>query len=113
MTTKTLGTNAQTTLTALSFLPGTMLPADRATIEQAILDDGQFPAGGGTLQNEFWRAVNSAGPYPGAFGANGLLFIPNRGVLRVQEGDFVGVDGTGWPILVSAVAAASGSWVHT
>jgi hypothetical protein len=31
---------------------------------------------------------------------NGLLYVPNRGVLRVYPGDWVAVDAAGWPVLI-------------
>lgn len=99
MATKTLGTNATTSLTAVSFLKGigSLAPADVATIANSIKDD-----------------KNPAQPViPGSFVPSGLLFIPRRGVLQVFDGDFVGVDSTGWPILLSANAAAAGPWTHT
>jgi len=97
MATLTLGTNATTSLTSLKFT-GNMTAADVASIAAAVKDD-----------------QNAALPvYPGAFSAQGLLFIPNRGVLKVLPGDYVGVDATtGWPILVSAKAIASGPWTHS
>jgi len=98
MATVTLGTTAQTSLTAKAFA-GAMSPADIATIANAIKDD-----------------LNNLHPiWPGAFAQTGLLYIPNRGVLQMRVGDYVGVDAaTGWPILVSARAAASNpQWVHT
>lgn len=100
MATKTLGTASHTTLTALPYLPGYgsgMSAADIATIAEAILND----------------QINTNPIFPGAFSANGLLYVPNRGVLKILNGDFVGVDGTGWPVLVSKTAAASASWVHS
>jgi hypothetical protein len=98
MATKTLGTNATTTLTALSFQRGGLAAADIATIQQDILND----------------LVNGNPIWPGAFSSMGLLYVPNRGILQVLPGDYVGVDATGWPILVSANAIASGStsWTH-
>lgn len=98
MATKTLGTAATTTLTAVAFSRGLDLSdADIATIAESIKDD-----------------QNVSHPIsPGAFARTGLLFIPNRGLLKVLPGDFVGVDSTGWPILVSKGAAASASWVHS
>lgn len=53
--------------------------------------------------------------YPGAYIPNqGQLFVPNRGVLQILPGDVVAYDPTtGWPILISARAAANAaSWVH-
>ena len=100
MATATLGTTAQTTLTAVKFAYAGLLPADVAAIQTGILDD----------------SVPAATPriFPGAFiQGQGQLFIPNRGVLQVLVGDFVAIDSqTGWPILVSARAAAAAGWVH-
>ena len=43
----------------------------------------------------------------------GLLYIPRRGVLKMFAGDWIAVDGTGWPILLSSTAAASAAaWTH-
>ncbi len=100
MATVTLGTAAQTTLTALKFLHGYnsgMSAADIAAISQTIKDDTSF---NGVAAQQ-------------AFSANGLLYIPRRGVLTMRAGDYVGVDSTGWPVLLSSKAAASASWVHT
>ena len=99
MATRTLGTTAQTSLTAVLYAPGYnsgLLAADQATIQNAIKDD---------LGNAHARL-------PGAF-QGGQLFIPNRGVLQVLPGDFVGVDANGWPILVSKYSIATGGWTHT
>lgn len=99
MSTKTLGTNATTTLTALSYLPGYnsgMAAADQAAIQNAIKDD----------------LGNLHSLVPGAF-QGGQLFIPNRGILQVLPGDWVGVDSQGWPILVSKNSIAAGPWTHS
>lgn len=98
MATLTMGTNATNTLTALAALSGigSMVAADQAAISNAIKDD-----------------LNVAHPLvPGAF-TPGLLVIPNRGILRVLPGDYVGVDDEGWPILVSAYSIANGNWTHS
>jgi hypothetical protein len=99
MATATLSTFGN--LTAIKFAYAGLLPADMATIQTLILDD----------------SVPIATPsiFPGAFvPGQGQLFIPNRGVLQVKAGDYIGVDATGWPILVSARAAANGSsWAHS
>jgi hypothetical protein len=87
-------------LTALKFLPGYgsgMAAADIATIANSIKNDQQ----------------NTNPIFPQAFSANGLLYVPNRGVLTMLPGDYVAVDETGWPILVSKLAAAGTSYVHT
>lgn len=99
MATRTLGTNANNTLTAVLFAPGYasgLSAADQAAIANAIKDD----------------VGNAHNILPGAFQA-GQLYIPNRGVLQVLPGDFVGVDSQGWPILVSKNSIANGPWTHT
>lgn len=97
MATVTLGTAAQTTLTALLWNKGA-LAADVGTIMRNIRDDN----------------INGRPIYPGAFGRDGRLWIPNRGFLNLEAGDYVAFDPTtGWPILLSNIAAAGASWVHT
>lgn len=96
MATITLGTAATTTLTALAFSKAAA-EADVATIAQAIKND----------------LVNGGPIYPDAFTKSGYLFVPNRGILLMRVGDVIGVDATGWPVLLSPAAAASASWVHT
>ena len=95
MSTKTLGTAGTTTLTAVPF--GGLSPADIQAISQSIKHD----------------MISTSPIFPGALSHAGLLYIPNRGVLQVLPGDFVGVDATGWPILVGKSAVGSASWVHT
>ncbi len=101
MTTLTLGTNATSSLTALMMTPAPVA-ADFATISQSIENDlttgpqglGAALVGGGWVQP-------------------GLLIIPNRGILQVLPGDYVGVDSAGWPILVSAYSIANAAWTHS
>jgi hypothetical protein len=97
MATKTLGTTANNVLDALQFSP-VMTQADVATLQQAIKFDG----------------VEGNRIAPQAFTRTGLLYIPRRGVLRVLDGDWVGVDAQGWPVLVSANSINSGAteWAH-
>lgn len=113
MATKTLGTNGTTTLTAINFSKA-LSDADVAAIASTILDDRSIDSG------QLATTAPSAKPiYPGAFSKTGLLYVPNRGVLQVLPGDWVGVDANGWPILISANAIAGGtapsastSWTH-
>lgn len=93
----TLGTTAQDSLRAQLY-SAAMAVADIATINNGIKDD-----------------KNPAHPrWPGAFIQAGRLFIPNRGVLQVLPGDYVAYDTTtGWPILLSAYAIASGPYTHS
>ncbi len=67
----------------------------------------------GALQKLIKDDLNVSHPIvPGAFNQAGLLFVPNRGVLKVLPGDYVGVDANGWPILVSAYSVTTGGWDH-
>ena len=99
MATRTLGTNATTTLTAVLYANGGagLLAADIATINANIKND----------------LVNGLPLIPTGFDVKGLLYIPNRGVLQILPGDFVAVDSQGWPILLSKNSAANGPWTHT
>lgn len=101
MATHLLGTNANNSLNpAITFQHGYgsgMSAADIATMALAIKDD-----------------LNVSHPVmPEAFSANGLLYVPNRGILKMRAGDVVAVDSTGWPILVSKYAIANGPWTFT
>lgn len=96
MATTHLGTTNDHSLTSLQF-EGALLPADIASIANAVLND----------------QINGNPIWPGAFAQTGLLYIPNRGVLKLLPGDYVGVDNKGWPILVSANSIANGHWVVT
>lgn len=94
----TLGTNTTTTLSAFNFSRNPAHLADVATFNASVKND----------------LVNGNPIWPGAF-RNGVLQIPNRGWLQILPGDFIAFDATGWPILVSANAIASGStsWTHS
>ena len=94
MAVKTLGTNLTTTLKAIQFPAGysggaaALLAADVASIANSILTDE-------TPRRSWVQKILA-----GAFGYFGLLYIPQRGVLKVLPGDWVAVDPTGWPILI-------------
>lgn len=101
MATKTLGTNANNSLTAVKLIRGWnsgLSAADVAAINIAIVGDGK----------------TNPGSYGGQFTESGLLFLPrDRGVIQVFNGDWVAVDSTGWPIVVSANAVTNGPWTHS
>lgn len=101
MATKTLGTTANNSLTAITFA-ASVTDADFATIMLGIKDDKVKAAGSHPI-------------YPNAFARGGLLTIPNRGIIQVLPGDYVAIDNNGWPILVSGDTIAYGStlWVHS
>jgi hypothetical protein len=98
----TLGTTLTTSLSSLVFdgnSSGSIPPP-------SPLDFGNFAA---LVKDD----ANVAHPiWPGAFGPMGLLYVPNRGVLKVLPGDYVGVDANGWPVLVSSYSVATGGWSH-
>jgi hypothetical protein len=96
MATGTVGTNATNSLT-MKLFAGALAPADVAAIANIVKDD-----------------LNNIHPiWPGAWSQSGALYVPNRGTLKVLPGDCVAVDATtGWPILISARAIASGPWTH-
>ena len=108
MATHTLATSGNLKAITYSESPSVLLPADLATIAQEILND----------PNAFNGQSTARAMINGAFAYNGVLFIPNRGYLRVFPGDVVAVDSAssspvGWPILVSADAIANGQWTFT
>jgi hypothetical protein len=90
MATKTVGTTGTTVLTAVQIPPRYnatpyVSDADWATIQNSILTDA------GVHEN-----------FPGAFTRQGLLYLPrHRGVIKLQEGDWVAVDLNGWPVVIS------------
>ena len=116
MALRTLGTNANNSLSA--FLVGTddLTASSLALLNNGILGD---PPGWGS-----WPLVTSAGLVTGT-GTNrprvnapyikqGVLCIPGRGMLQLKPGDFIAFDATcGWPIVVSGDCAANGPYTHT
>ena len=80
-----------------------VIPADVAALNVAIKND---LINGGSIANlPIWG---------GAYSQSNLLSIPNRGVLKLYPGDVVAWDTqTGWPILVSGLAAANAGYSHT
>jgi hypothetical protein len=106
MALKTLGTNATTSLTAFIVGVNDVINADLASITTAIKQDP--PTWNGVRQGTTRQQLNQA------YVKNGVLFIPRRGSLVLVNGDYVCWDATtGWPIVVSADAAASGPYTHT
>jgi hypothetical protein len=120
---KTLGTNATTSLNG--FLVGFN---DTIAADLAAINTGQ-PGNVGGIRSDppGWsplQKVGSTGLVTGAgtvrvrmnqaYVKQGILIIPNRGRLQLVPGDFVCWDTTtGWPIVISGDAAASGPYTHT
>lgn len=93
----TLGTNATSSLQSINnWTPSRSTSGTVGPFARLIRDD-----------------LNVTHPIvPGAMNKAGLLYIPNRGVLKVLPGDYLGVDANGWPILISAHSIAAGGWTH-
>jgi hypothetical protein len=81
-----------------------------STSGSSVVLSGNYVGGGGSITVFFLGSR-----LPDSFSKNNLLYVPNRGVLRIHPGDAVGVDASGWPILVSAEALAysASSWTFT
>ena len=103
MATRTLGTNATTSLTAFVVGFNDLIPADLATLNNGIKRD---PPGW-----NLWAIPATSGLVSGtgtvrpsinqAYIKQGTLVIPNRGTLVLKNGDFVCFDATtGWPIVI-------------
>lgn len=117
MALRTLGTNATTSLAAFVVGFNDLIPADLGSINVNIKGD---PPGWRGPQAEVGTTglVSGQGTVRprivGSYTPTGILIIPNRGMLRCRTGDFVCYDTTtGWPILLSGDAAASGPYTHT
>lgn len=97
MALRTLGTSSTTTLQALEWKRGAAI-ADVASIAANI----KLP-------------FNPAHPIaPGAFGAGGVLYFPQRkGFLVLAPNDYVAYDPQGWPIVVSWESIAGSGWTHS
>lgn len=90
----TLGTNANTSLTSMTW--NRMSPvADVAAIGALIVRQA---------------AGFRTGIIPGGFAKGGQLRLPGkRGIIYLEPGDVIGVDHNGWPIVVSGESIADGS----
>jgi hypothetical protein len=70
-----------------------------------------------TMNNYIKSQLNVAHPQAGGayFDSSGTLFLPDQqGMIKLNPGDYVGVDSaSGWPIVVSKNAIASGPWTHS
>jgi hypothetical protein len=107
MATKTGGTKTTTSLTVIQWQPAGVSAADLATINNAM----RSPTVG-----SFGASVT------GATGCgrleNGFLFLPARDsvttvpAIQLQPGDWIMVDGAGWPIVVPN-SIFSTSWQHS
>jgi hypothetical protein len=114
--TRPFGTPAATTLTAMQYshvadglqaqaFTNQPTPAALAAINALITMDTQA-----ALSSGEFSPTGPLSPLITPLKADGTLYIPRRGILKVFPGDYVAVDPTtGWPILVSASAANNAS----
>lgn len=100
MATKTLGTKATTSLTAIQWQPGGLSAADLATINELIRTPGNNASVANSCRIE-----------------NGVLYVPGRfdAPIQLVAGDWIAVDALGWPIIIPALAMTPGnsSWTHS
>ncbi len=116
MALRTIGTNANNSLSGFVVGFNDTIAADLATLNTQLRADppgytntGQVAATGLiTGQGTNRPRLNQA------YVKNGLLIVPNRGQLELRNGDFVCWDvTTGWPIVISGDAAANGPYTHS
>lgn len=106
MALKTAGTKATTSLQALQFQPSGMSATDFGNLMELIQElppVAGIPGGSNTTQK-------SSGWFQ-----NGQLFLPSQKDqygIRVDPGDWIMVDGKGWPIIVPGVIFST-SWQHS
>jgi hypothetical protein len=103
MAIQTLGTVAANSLNlALVWNGVATAAADVRAINQAILND----------QNPRHPVAQIGGS--GGFVKEGILYVPNRGVLTLFPGDVVALDATsGQVILLTALGLSAGPWTLT
>jgi hypothetical protein len=92
--TKTIGTIGTTTLTGFQIPPkynatANISAADWATVMASIYDDSANP-----------QQLLNQRPFAQNLVRSGVLYVPNRGLLKLHAGDWVAIDPNGWPILI-------------
>jgi len=103
MTLKTLGSNANNSLSAVQFhqSSGVMSDSDLALFNALIQPNyGGLHPNSGKLGNYVERS--------------GQFFIPQRGFIRIVNGDWLCLDSTtGYPFVLSNAAVTSGPYTHS
>lgn len=100
----TAGTKLTTSLTTLAFQPSGMSTTDFATLMASIQELPPVAGIGGsnTTQKRAWFT-------------NGRLFLPDNRApagIQVNPGDYIAVDGKGWPIIIPGNIFST-SWQHS
>jgi hypothetical protein len=102
MTLKTLGTNANNSLSAVQFGPN------------GVLSDSDLAAFNALVQPDYGGTNPNNGKLGTYVSREGQFFIPNRGWVMVFSGDWLCVDSTtGFPFILSKNAVASGPYTHS
>ena len=116
MALRTVGTNANNSLSAFVVGFNDLIPADVATLNVGILAD---PPGYGAhhpaLTTGLENIVGTVRPKINQpYQQTGILHVPRRGLLRLMAGDVVAFDTTtGWPIVISGDCFANGAFTHS
>lgn len=118
MALRTVGTNANNSLSAFVVGFNDTIAADLASVNVAIREDPTI--------FQAWNPVATTGLVDQtktgttrrrvnqAYTKQGLLVIPNRGIIQLKPGDVVAWDATtGWPIVLSGDAFANGPYTHS
>ena len=116
MALRTVGTNLTTSLSAFVVGFNDTIAADLATLNTQLRGDP--PGWNATVQpasSGLAAGLGTNRPRMGqAYVKKGRIFIPNRGELVLKDGDVVAWDvTTGWPIVLSGDAFASGPYTHS
>ena len=101
MTAKTTGTKATTSLTAIQWQPAGLNTTDWANLQELI----KSPTANVPLADSC-RIENGILYYPGAYRNQGIPLV---------AGDWICVDGAGWPVIVpnAVMTNASTGWTHS
>lgn len=102
MALKTAGTKTTTSLTAIQWFRSGMSAADLAMLTAS-------------MRNPTTGAYGAAAATSCGYIENGYLFLPNERNpqgYRLESGDWIMVDGAGWPVVVPN-SIFSTSWQHS
>ena len=118
MALRTVGTNANTSLSGFVVGFNDLISADVATMNNQFRDDPPafgsgipFGAVGTTGLINQSKTGTTRKQINQAYVQTGILFIPNRGRLQLTSGDIVCWDTTtGWPFVLSGDAIANGPY---
>lgn len=116
MALRTVGSNANNSLSAFVVGFNDLIPADVATLNLGIhADPPGYGAHHPVLATGLENVVGVVRPALNqCYQQTGIIIIPRRGTLRLMAGDVVAFDPTvGWPIVLSGDAFANGPYTHT